>query len=449
MLFDRHIRIEFVAIAITPHQHSAMPVSDALNDALEGLNVETSAGPNGNAAHINACLLAAGNSRSNQITSSEALNGLKAGEVTARKTIGCDAGPLVAAASRRLDDQRGEAPAYDTFGFSNAQGIESVGLWDAEAYAVPLGPASAGGCHGHARGLQCLEQPPAGGVDRRCVLQGSLGLGQDLLQPLGIVRQELPNVPAALRGVASLTGQGEVRHPVGPTFGPAVYVLDLERDVLGIAVGALPMPLLQQILPDFVALECALLVLDATDLRVLHGLGIEADEFLGQNRNGSHSLKVPDPGHCSVHPMLEAGGQPSLSAGPIAEPGRTIAQVARPPATAVARALLERLGNAASTVLEFAKPQSLADLPGDLGDRNPGELRAGIEGEADRLDRALLALLEADHEGEQLGHHGPAVLQQDARTGGSAGHQRPSLLGQYKNTGVTTCTLDLGLRLGP
>ena len=56
-------------------------------------------------------------------------------------------------------------------------------------------------------------------------------------------------------------------------------MLDLQGDVRGFAVGALPPPFFEQILADLIARQFTLLVLDAADLRILQHLRVEFDEL--------------------------------------------------------------------------------------------------------------------------------------------------------------------------
>jgi len=62
-------------------------------------------------------------------------------------------------------------------------------------------------------------------------------------------------------------------------------MLDLQINICGIAVGAGAAPLVEQVFPDFVAEESALLILYPGDLRILHLLRVKANMLDTQRRN--------------------------------------------------------------------------------------------------------------------------------------------------------------------
>ena len=128
-----------------------------------------------------------------------------------------------------------------------------------------------------------FKQSPSGGVDVRRVLQRGLGPGEDLLQEIRLLREKLLDRTVPLLLVAGTAGQRQVRHPVRPAFAFGVDMVDLQGNLLRLAVSAGPSSLLQEVLPDLVACQCALLICDAGNFRVFHFLEIECHEFLADS----------------------------------------------------------------------------------------------------------------------------------------------------------------------
>jgi hypothetical protein len=56
-------------------------------------------------------------------------------------------------------------------------------------------------------------------------------------------------------------------------------MLNLEWHVLAATVGTAMLPLLEEVLANFITLKRSLLVFDPTDIRVLHYLGVELHEL--------------------------------------------------------------------------------------------------------------------------------------------------------------------------
>src|SRR5207248_7191051 len=89
-----------------------------------------------------------------------------------------------------------------------------------------------------------------------------------------------------------------------------------------------PIPLLQEILPAFIACQRPLLIFDAVDLGVLHPLGVEADQLLTEGAHRAGPPQPLDPGQDVGDAALEAGGEPSLTTAAVVEPGRAISRLA-------------------------------------------------------------------------------------------------------------------------
>src|SRR6516162_1101590 len=90
---------------------------------------------------------------------------------------------------------------------------------------------------------------------------------------------ELLRGPRALGVMTRLAGDGQIRDAIGAVAHRGDDVLDLQRDTGGVAGGALPANLFEQICSYLVARQRSLLVLDARDLGVLHELGIALHQF--------------------------------------------------------------------------------------------------------------------------------------------------------------------------
>lgn len=101
--------------------------------------------------------------------------------------------------------------------------------------------------------------------------------------------KEIPNILGSLLQIAGFAGQRQIGNPVGAPFRPREHVLHLQRDPLHTTIGTDTPPLLEQVLTHFKAQERSLLVLQASDLRVLHLLDIEAHEFLGKRADSAES----------------------------------------------------------------------------------------------------------------------------------------------------------------
>ncbi len=71
-------------------------------------------------------------------------------------------------------------------------------------------------------------------------------------------------------------------------------VADFERHVPGTAIGAFP---------ACVTLECSLLICDAGNVSVLHGLDVEEHQFLRQRRNRRHTPQLIDPCRRRIDPV--------------------------------------------------------------------------------------------------------------------------------------------------
>jgi hypothetical protein len=70
----------------------------------------------------------------------------------------------------------------------HTDGIMPMGLLQAPCDTVAFGSASSCALDGQSQGLQPLIQEPAGTINCCCVLEWRFGLGQDMLQQIGLLR---------------------------------------------------------------------------------------------------------------------------------------------------------------------------------------------------------------------------------------------------------------------
>src|SRR3954447_12165440 len=86
----------------------------------------------------------------------------------------------------------------------------------------------------------------------------------------------------------------------------------LKRNILLAAIGADMAPLLQQVLPDLVALQCPLLVLNSIDLWIPYHLHVESDQFHAHRRNMAGTHESQHPSDDVAYPTLQRWWEPSL-----------------------------------------------------------------------------------------------------------------------------------------
>lgn len=131
-----------VGVAVCALQQAAVRVRNPLDRSCNCLEIEGSGGPDRDATGMDAGLLSIANDRTDTIARLEAMETLLSGEIAAWESMGRHAGSLVAASSARRDGQHWELPVLDGGDYAGAEGVEGVGLWESEARAVPLGPAT-------------------------------------------------------------------------------------------------------------------------------------------------------------------------------------------------------------------------------------------------------------------------------------------------------------------
>src|SRR5581483_9917197 len=173
-------------------------------------------------------------------------------------------------------------------------------------------------------------------------------------------------------------------------------MLDLQRHVLCSAVDTLSAPLFKQILFDLIAVECALLIFNPTDLRMFHFLQVELDQFLADGHNGTHVPESIDPGEHVDHATLERGSQPPLLfVAPVLKTGFSVAGCALSSASSHGSSFLQIFGYLLPSMSEFSGKDHVPRCIIDNG--QPGRFAARINLDAQGGTRGLLnGLVEND-----------------------------------------------------
>jgi len=190
-------------------------------------------------------------------------------------------------------------------------------------------------------GFGTNESQPARRVHGGCILERSLRLRQETREQVRLVPEELANVLSALLRVAGFARQAQVTDTAAPASCSWGHMFDLKRDVLRAAVRASTPPLLQQVFADLIAVERALAILDAADLRIVHEVCIEFDEFHADRCEGTEALQAAHPRQYVRYPALQGRREPALRSLAIVEPGMPVARLALSPAPAHATASIE------------------------------------------------------------------------------------------------------------
>lgn len=168
-----------------------MPGMDTLNGALRRLDIEARGCSYRHASDMYSGFLAGWHDSPYEISGLKPAHPLASHQIPAREAVLGQSGATVAATAGGLDCERRLFPIHDYIDVPYAGCIERMGFRDPQTAPIPLRAPAGGNLHRQSGGLQRLEQRPARRVDRGRVLQGSLRLRLDTLEPLRIVRQEL------------------------------------------------------------------------------------------------------------------------------------------------------------------------------------------------------------------------------------------------------------------
>jgi hypothetical protein len=190
--------------------------------------------------------------------------------------------------------------------------------------AVELGLTTRACGHRQPETFQLFDQGQTRGVHRCRILQGCFGLALNLGEQIGLVLQEHLDRQDTLLAVARLAGQAQVADPIRTTLALGLDVFDLQGQIFLLAISALMLPLQEQVFPDFVPGQGALLILDTLDVGGFQKLRVEAYLF---DRNGGdrhHAPHFPSEGQYVVDPGTQRGCQPTGCASAVVEPCGTI-----------------------------------------------------------------------------------------------------------------------------
>ena len=188
---------------------------------------------------------------------------------------------------------------------SDASSVEGVRFRNTQRAAVEFGLTTRGQLDRQTGGLQCVGQRPARGVHCCGIAQRCFRVSQDFGQAFFVFGQEVFDAVRGFFLVAALASQRQVGDSVAAALRLGPDVFDLQRHVFGIAVGALAMPFLQQVLAQLVAEQGALLVFHARDFRVLQRLHVKAHQFAAERGDGRPALDALHPGHAGIDPVLQ------------------------------------------------------------------------------------------------------------------------------------------------
>src|SRR5437588_1514642 len=76
-------------------------------------------------------------------------------------------------------------------------------------------------------------------------------------------------------------------------------------------IGTCAFPLFEQVLAQFIASECPLLILNTSNFSILHGLHVELDELHTDSCDMAHSHKSTHPSNDIGYPALQRWWQPA------------------------------------------------------------------------------------------------------------------------------------------
>jgi hypothetical protein len=153
------------------------------------------------------------------------------------------------------------------------------------------------------------------------------------------------NVNVVLALIAGTTSQSKIGNPVGASLGFRLDMLDLERDIFRITIGALAAPLFEEVLPHFVASEFTLLIFDSINIWIEKEMSIEAYSFGTNGRNRDPRAKPFDPRADSINSMEQRRRKPPYRLGTIEESWRAVASLAVAPTPAKRPSLSEGITN--------------------------------------------------------------------------------------------------------
>jgi hypothetical protein len=172
-------------------------------------------------------------------------------------------------------------PADERPDFANTSGVKCMALRNPELRAVIFS--------------QSLVQRPSCGVDGGRVLQRRLELRFDAGQQGWFTGEEFFDRLCVFLGVAGHTCRDKVAHSVRATLRPGNAIVKVERDIDRAAIDAVSSELLENLFPDFVTSERAVLIRNTSYFRVFEELHVDGDPLDGHSRDRGKAAKPPDP----------------------------------------------------------------------------------------------------------------------------------------------------------
>lgn len=289
--------------------------------------------------------------------------------------------------------------------------------------------------------MESAPEGPASTINSSRICEGGFRVFEDTGEAHRIVGKKGVDIGVALVLVAGMAGQREVRDAVGTPLGFRGEMVDLQGDLLCVAVLALSSPFLEKILAYFVAEERAALVLDAGDLRGLEGLGVEANKFHGEGGDWAPSPKSVDPGERRLDAMAQAGRQPADRSRAVVKTRRAMPEVGGSAVSAEGAALGKPLADGDSAVSELGEPEGDSAGRSLAREGEAGGARTGVEFEHEGLCLATEAGREANRERGKAVNDGSAGVEQRPGPCRMAGHERVVMSVENENAGVTACAL--------
>ena len=399
-------------------------------------DIESPRGSDGDPSDMSSGVLSGRDDRPDPIPGGETEMPLRPGPESSREPEGVEPCPLVGSPACGHNPENRTVRVQDMIDLPDARRVEGVGLGEAEPGPVELGPAPRAGLDRKSGRLETFEQSPPGGVDGRRIFQRGLGPGADPFQNIRPFCQKPLDRTISLLPVAGPAGESQVGDSVRSAKAPGMDVVDLQRNILRLAVSAGPAPLVQEVFPDFVSGQCSLLVFDTGNFRVFRLLEVELHEFLADPRDGNELPEAFDPGHRGLHPVAERRGQPAFGPSSVVEPGLAVAEP-RPFSFPEGPSLVQLLSDLRSPVGNLGRMEDVDGLFPVLlllpDHDDAGGLRSGVDLDPDGLGVAPDPVFQPDRERGETVDHGPAFSQKLPGPGRVAGHERVLFLVQHKN----------------
>ena len=413
---------------------------DALDGSLSGGDIERAAGTHRKRAHMPPCRLQGrGHVCLDQIAGLKPTHPLSPHAIAPREPGSVYVGSLILAAPHRLDQQSPSLSGIHPRWIAYTECIQRVRLGQPKAVAVPARATATAAVDWQTKRAQPRHQRIAGRIHGRRIGEGLFCLGLDRRVP------KLGCRPIPLRLIADVTGQAQIADPVraAPTFG--YDMLDFQHLIGRAAVRATPVPLLQQIGPDFPPGKGSLLVVQPGESGILQELGSKTNSLDVETTERDQAQIAPCPGEDIPYPACKRRRQPAFPPSPVEKARCSIPQVgaAAPAAPAAPAALGGALGQGGmhryAPMGQVRQMQCVLDRSrrGDFlaGKGQPSRAAPRVHLQHDRLEGARFhqPIFEPNGEGRHPMDDRPLAGQQLPRSLLRAGHQRAFASIYYKH----------------